>query len=207
MSDRIKYYIIILLLFAYFDIQAQISTGQIVGFNLSNMELKTESTVIDAKISTGIHFGEIFIIPLNDNFALQPAILFSAKGSSYTVDTVDISISPIYIEIPVNANLKFGTDAFGVSFFTGAYFSFGVGGNKIESGGEAKEIIYGSGDNKDLKHFDLGVNFGAGLNIKNFLISAQYELGLTNLSPQTSVYTEMKNRVVGISVTSRFAGK
>ena len=60
---------------------------------------------------------------------------------------------------------------------------------------------------KDLNHFDLGVNFGAGLNIRGLLICAQQRVVLLNLSPESLEYNEMKNIVLGISLTSSFTGK
>jgi len=196
-----------LLVAATTSIHAQIRISQVVGFNFANMDLSTGGSEIEAKGTTGINFGMLFPLQFSDNFALHPGVLFTSLGSSYKTDTIDISISPIYIEIPFNAVLNIGSGVIGIVFSAGTYFSVGVGGNKIISGGEAKDILYGSGDTKDLKHFDFGLNFGAGLNIKGFLISAQYGYGLANLSPETSDVTEMKNRVVGISLTSSFSGR
>jgi hypothetical protein len=207
MNTNLKYLLAFLLLLGSADIIAQVRTGQMVGFNFSNMKLNAGGSPIEAQGATGIHYGLIFSIPASENFAFQPGIIFSAKGSSFLLDTLDISLSPIYLEVPLNLILSFGRDAFGVTFFTGAYFSYGIGGTKIVSGGEAKEIAYGSGDSKDLKHFDIGLNFGAGFNIRGFLITAQYGLGLANLSPTASNSTEMQNRVIGISLTTLFAGR
>jgi hypothetical protein len=207
MKTCLRSFLAVLLLIVSADIQAQIRTGKVVGFNLSTMALNSDGVDVSAERSTGIHFGMTFPLAVNDYFTAEPGVQFTSKGSSYKIDTVDISISPIYIEVPLNLTLTFGSDAVGVTFIAGTYFSYGIGGIKIESGGEAQEINFGSGDTKDLKHFDLGVNFGAGVNIKGFLISAQYGLGLANLSPEASVYTEMKNRVLGISLTSSFTGK
>lgn len=205
MKSYIRYYLAILLLVACSDIYSQIRT--IVGFNLTSVELNIAGTDVESQGATGIHYGIIFSMQVNDNFAIQPGIMFTSKGSSYQIDTVDISISPIYIEVPVNLSLNFGTDAVGVTIFTGSYVSYGIGGTKIESGGEAKEIAFGKDESNDLKHFDIGLNLGAGINIKGWLISAQYGLGLANLSPVTSPSTEMNNRVIGISVTTKFAGR
>jgi hypothetical protein len=58
-----------------------------------------------------------------------------------------------------------------------------------------------------LKPFDIGLNFGAGINIKGLMISAQYGIGLANLSPVTIGDSEMKNKVIGISISSLFARK
>jgi hypothetical protein len=133
--------------------------------------------------------------------------LFSAKGSNYKNDSVEFSLSPIYIEVPVIAVYSFGSDAIKISLFAGPYFACGVGGYKIESGSELKNISFGSGKNNDLKPFDIGLNFGAGINIKGLLISAQYGIGLSNLSPVTLYVSEMKNKVIGISISSLFARK
>jgi len=130
--------------------------------------------------------------------------LFSAKGSNYKIDTVDISLSPIYIEVPVIAIYSFGSDAVKISLFAGPYFAWGVGGYKIESGDKLKNISFGSGKNNDLKSFDIGFNFGAGINFKGLLISAQYGLGLSNLAPVTINDSEIKNKVIGISISSLF---
>jgi hypothetical protein len=207
MKKRIIFYLTIQFLIFVPDIQAQISTGQVVGFNISTMELNIEGSGIETEGATGIHFGMVFSIPVTDYLAIRPAALFTSKGSSYTIDTTRFSISPIYIEIPVNAAITFGSDELGVTLYAGPYFACGVGGNKILDGGEAKDIHFGSGENKDIKLFDFGVNFGAGFNIKGFLISAQYELGMANLSPLASADTDLKNSVIGISLTSSFNGR
>jgi len=54
---------------------------------------------------------------------------------------------------------------------------------------------------------DYGVNFGAGVNISGFLVSAQYGLGLANLSPGSTGDGEIKNTVIGISLAYLFGGK
>jgi hypothetical protein len=188
-------------------LKAQIATTQIMGFNFSTMDMhvNNESVVTDG--TTGIHFGLLLPIDIVNHFSVQPGVLFSSKGSTYFIDTVDINISPIYMEIPVNMVFDIGTDAFSVTLLAGTYFSCGVGGNKIESGGEAKKIFYGSGESKDLKLFDLGLNVGAGIKIKGFLISARYGYGLTNVFPDDSSDTVLSNRVISVSLTSSFAGR
>ena len=133
--------------------------------------------------------------------------MFSSKGASYEIDSVDVFITPVYLEIPVSLALNIGTDAFGVTLIAGTYFSCGVGGNKIESHGAARDILFGSSESKDLRALDLGLKFGAGIAVKGFLISARYGLGLTNLYPVESVDIEMKNRLLEVSLTSSFSGR
>lgn len=207
MKNYLKSALVVFLTVAVTDMHAQIKPGHIFGLNLSTLTLKTKGISSDQKTSIGIHYGGFFEIPLKGSFSLQPNLLFSAKGSDCKIDTAEFSISPIYIEVSVIAKYSFGSDAVKISLFTGPYFACGIGGYKIESGGELKNISFGSGENYDLKPFDVGLNFGAGVNIKGLLISAQYGIGLTNISPVTTVDSEMKNKVIGISISSLFAGK
>jgi hypothetical protein len=206
MRNRVISALAILLMIAFTDIHAQIKSGYKIGLNLSTMSLKTSGINFETKISTGVHFGKIFEIPLNENFALQPGFLFSTKGSIYKIDTSEFSISPIYIEVPVIAVFSFGSDVVKISLFAGTYFACGVGGT-MESGNELKYIRFGSGENKDMKLFDIGLNFGTGINIKSLMISAQYSLGLANVSNGRTIFSEMKNKVIGISFAAFFAGK
>lgn len=200
-------FVVILFSVSSFYLNAQVTTSQIVGFNFSTMEMHENNESVATDGATGIHFGLLLPITIVDHFSIQPGVLFSSKGSTYFIDSVDISISPIYLEIPVNLEFDIGTDAFSIALLAGTYFSCGVGGNKIESGGEAKDIFYGSGESKDLKLIDLGFNFGTGIKIKGFLISVRYGYGLTNLFPDDSSDTVLNNRVIGISLTSSFAGR
>jgi hypothetical protein len=207
MKSYLKSLLAILFTVIFTGMQAQIRPGYIFGLNVSTVTLKTNGAKSVPEKPVGIHFGGYCKIPLTRNFAFQPALLLSAKGSNYTIDSVDYSLSPIYVEVPLIAMYSFGSDAIKISFFGGPYFACGAGGYKIEQGGELNTISYGSGKNNDLKRFDIGLNFGAGLQIGGLLISAQYGKGISNVSPETPIYSEMKNKVIGISISSLFAGK
>ena len=207
MRTFLKPVIAAILIFSFASTLAQVKTEYIIGLNLSTMTLKTHGISSKGSTPAGIHFGGLIEVPLKGRFTLQSGLLFSAKGSDYKVDTVEFSISPIYIEVPVNAVYSFGSDVVKISLFAGPYFACGLGGYKFGSGAGIENIRFGSGKNHDLKPFDIGLNFGAGINIKGLLISAQYGTGLANISPMASADMEMKNKVIGISIRSSFAGK
>lgn len=197
----------VLLGIASADTVAQIKAGQVVGFNFTNMDLDEGGESIESEGATGIYFGLTLPLAVTNYFSVHPGLQFSSKGSSYSIDTLDVSIAPIYIEIPVNLTLYFGSEEFGFTIIGGTYFSCGVGGTKIVDNGAASDILFGSGESKDLKLIDFGINLGAGINIKGFLISTRYEMGLANLSPVTSSPTDMRNRVLAISLTTSFNGR
>jgi hypothetical protein len=197
----------ILLMVTFPAVKAQVKTGYIIGINRSSMTLKTVGVCSDQKTQTGIHFGGIFEIPVAGNLTFQPRVLLSAKGSNYKIDSVDYSLAPIFVEVPLLAGYSFGSDEMRIFFYAGPYFSFGIGGYKVVSEGGMQDLNYGTGEDKDLRHFDMGLNFGAGISIKGFQISAQYGMGMSNLSPVTNDGTEMKNKVLGISLSSLIARK
>jgi len=207
MKSSLKYILAVLFALIFTGMQAQIRPGYIFGLNVSTVTLKTNGTESIPEKPVGIHFGGYCEIPVIRNFTFQPGLVLSAKGSNYTIDSVDYSLSPIYVEVPLIAMYSLGSDAIKITFFGGPYFACGAGGYKIEQGGELKSISYGSDKNNDLKRFDFGLNLGAGLKIGGLLISAQYGIGMSNVAPDTPIESEMKNKVIGISISSLFAGK
>jgi len=206
MKNYLKSALVIILMVSSTVMNAQIRAGYVFGMNLSTITLKSNGISYDPDMPVSFHFGGFFEIPVIDNFALRPGLLFSAKGSNYVIDSLEVSLAPIYIEVPVNAFYSFGSDVLKVSLFAGPYFACGIGGYKIVSGGQLEDLNYGSGGNDDLRLFDVGINLGAGVNIRGFLISVQYGIGLANISPVTTFDTEMKNKVIGISISAGSPG-
>jgi hypothetical protein len=207
MNKHIKYILAIFLTLALTETEAQIKPGYIFGLNLSTIALKNNDISSNPNMPAGIHLGVFLDIPVKGNFTFQPALVFSAKGADYGIDSVDISMAPTYMEVPLIAVYSFGSDAVKISLFAGPYFAGGIGGYKIVAGGPLKDLNFGSGENDDLRFFDIGLNFGAGVNIGGLMISAQYGIGLVNISPVTTDDMEMKNKVIGISISSLFAAK
>jgi hypothetical protein len=171
------------------------------------MELNIEGLNTKPTTPLGIHFGWIFEIPVSGGFTFDPGILFSAKGTDYEVDSVKYSLSPIYIEVPVNAVYTIVAKTVRISLIAGPYFAGGVGGTLWETGQSVKDLRFGSGEGKDLKFLDIGLNFELGVSVRMFLVTAQYEIGLLNVSPDETGNSEMWNKLIGISVSTPFIGK
>ncbi|MGD0584067.1 MAG: porin family protein [Bacteroidales bacterium] len=207
MKVALKYVLVILLLVSYTDLHGQFRYGQIIGVNFATISYEKMGVSYKPTNSTGIHFGGFIELPITGRLVFQPTLLFSAKGSVYKTDSTQYSISPIYMEIPLIISYSIGSEVVKFTVFAGPYFACGVGGNTLVTGGQYKNISFGSGENDDLDRFDIGLNLGAGLSIKGFLICAQYESGLTNVSPSAKPDTEMKNKVIGISLISSFGEK
>jgi hypothetical protein len=206
MKNLLKSGLVLILAVSFAQSDAQINTGYLFGVNLTTMSVKVNGISCPAERPFAIHFGQYLEIPFNDNFAFEPALKFSAKGADYVIDSTDYSISPIYLEVPLNLKLKFGSRTVKVSLYGGPYFACGIGGYKIVSGGVLNDIRYGKNDYNDLRRFDIGYNLGAGISIKGFSVSVQYGVGLSDISPVTALNTEMKNQVIGITFRSAGGG-
>jgi len=210
MKKKLKFVIVIFCMFTLdqFETQAQVQLrcGSEVGLNFSKMTLEQNRMSIDPSFMNGFNGGLIYEITFKNKFILQSGFLYSTKGSKYTVSGHDLSISPSFIDIPINAMCKYKLGSSKLLLFAGPYFAFGVGGS-YEVDGQKSNISYGNGDNKDMKSFDFGLNFGTGIEVKNFQFKVQYGLGLANLAPVTTNGTEMKSTVLGISMAYLMEGK
>jgi len=195
--------IICFVLFAT-SMQAQVKFGPTAGVNLSTMTIKALGINFDSEIIVGFNAGVVSEIPLFNNFALQPAVLYSTKGAKYDILGEEAEIRPGFIEVPVNMLYKYDFGPVQLLLKAGPYFAYGVGG-QVESNGIEADISYGSGTN-DMKPFDFGLNFGAGVDISNFQIAAHYGVGLANLTPIETANAEMKINVIGVSVAYLFGG-
>jgi hypothetical protein len=179
---------------------AQMKAGYRFGINLTTIKINTNGIISKPETPIGIHFGAYYDIALKRHFSIQSGFLFSSKGADYKIDTVSYSLAPTYIEIPVNLAYHFGSKTTKISLFAGPYSGCAIGGYKIVSGNEFKYLNFGSDQNDDLKRFDFGFNFGVGVSIKGYVISAQYGIGLTNISSANNF--KMRNKVIGISIIS-----
>jgi len=204
MKNCFKYSLTILLIVASPGAGAQIKSTYAGGLHLSTMALKAEGLNSGPGRPLGFHFGYLFDIPVFHGFTFQPGVLFSAKGTDYRLDSIDHTISPIYLEVPANAAFTFGGQRVRISLLAGPYISFGVGGTIWESGQSVQELKFGKGAGKDIRFIDTGLNFGIGVRVDKFMVTAQYEMGLTNISGNKPGIAEMKNRVLGISFSSAF---
>jgi hypothetical protein len=183
---------------------AQMRSGYKFGINLTTMKMQIPGLTSKPRMPVGIHFGGNFEIPVSGKFYFQSGFLFTSKGTDYTIDSTFTSLAPSFIEVPLNAVFKFGNGRYTRFFlYGGPYFSVAMGGYKIIGSDPLYNLSWGRG--RDLRPFDMGFNFGAGINRKGRTFTVQYGTGLSNLAPFKG--SVMKNRVIGISIGSLMAPK
>jgi hypothetical protein len=190
------------------------------GGGLANLSIDNAGTVNDKKAIPSWHlslYGDLPLLPL---FSVQGGIMLVKKGATFTIgdnnsnNYTEVSTRPLYLEIPVNGVVKFPLPN-KVKLFAGAgpYLAFGIGGkNKLEgkalglSFSDDKSITYNSSNNSssfnsDLKRFDAGLNFLAGIEISHFTLNANYGYGLMNIkSGSDNSDVKYANRVMSLSV-------
>lgn len=190
--------------------QAQIKFGPVAGVNFSTMTFKSTDSDdhYDPIMLVGFHIGGMAEFSVSENFVIQPAILFSGKGSKYEIDygegTYEVAINPGFIEVPIYAAYKFDLGSVKLLLKAGPYFGYGFTG-KISEDDEEEDIEWGSDDDSFMKPFDFGAGLGAGVDLNGFLVLLQYQFGLTNLSAWDEV--EMKPGVFGVSLAYLFGTK
>ena len=177
--------------------KAQVRVGVMGGLNEEDQKINvTEGSIYGNGKFKSYHAGAIGDMKIGGNFYLQPQVLFSRKGATYTnvVSEKDTKIRINYVQLPVNVvyklNLPFG------KLFAGAggSFSYAIGGRMSEAGVNTK--LFKSGD---WKREDVSLTFTGGIEFNNGLfISSNSQKGLMNINKVNGVTA--KSRSVSVSV-------
>lgn len=190
--------------------QAQTGYGLKAGVNLGEYTNKPGQSVNTSFYITG--FADLPVAP---NFSIQPGVSLQGKGNKYTstignIANGEITRNVMSIEIPVNAVYYIPTgDAGKVFLGAGPYIGFNVSGkDKLKTTiagytGDKEWDVKFSGDNRSMNVIDAGLNFMGGYKFSNgFLLSAGYNLGLTNLEYKAN--NTVANRVWSFGVGFQF---
>ncbi|MGX5818270.1 porin family protein [Chitinophaga lutea] len=211
---------------------AQVRVGVKGGWNIANVTTSNSGGLDDSRALNSFHIGAVADVPLSPVLSLQPGVFYTGKGSKLErgepgdAAYFKTTTNPQYIEIPVNfvGKIPVGQDT-RVFLGVGPYAAFGVAGkNKydanlagVHTSGESNikwddDTPFNDGDPNQgydkYKRFDYGGNFLAGVEFGNFLVSAQYGLGMGKIFSGTdnSSNDKSKNRVWSFSVGYLFGG-
>jgi hypothetical protein len=206
MKKSIKIFLSLAILFFSFQVNAQFRFGVLAGNNFSDMATIDKGFSIKT-MKKSFHIGGIIeyqISKLSESFSAESGLVLNWKGTKIRSNeslgsSITTTISPIYLEVPVNAIyiVDFGTSK--LQLFAGPYLGYMIGGKiKTEfspfSQNDTSESLHG------IKSLDFGVNIGAGIKMDDILVRLQYGYGLTNLESGGSGTNEIKNRDISISI-------
>jgi hypothetical protein len=138
------------------------------GLNISNLMGDVE----DFGIRTSIHAGLVAEIIVSDKFSIQPELLYSGQGATYTGSLPGFRrVKLDYITLPVLAKFPLANHLY---LETGPQIGFLISAkNKTNESNEKIE---------DLKTIDFGLNAGLNYELNNgVFFQARYNLGLTDI--------------------------
>lgn len=175
--------------------QASVGIGIKGGLNFAKLS-GSQSLSTNYNNRTGYHFGAYALIKVG-KIGIQPELLYSKQGTTYTVSTQNWDANFNYINIPIL--LKLYTVA-GINIQVGPQFGFASSGDlKSTAAGVTQSYNY-----KDfIKSNDISAAMGLGWDLPFGLsIDARYNLGLTN-NNNTSSSGNLKNQVIMVSAGYR----
>lgn len=174
------------------------------GMNFSNI-----TKVDNTKALPGFQLGVGMDYGFSESWSLQSGLIISSKGYKYDAeDAHDYSFKarPIYLDIPILAAYKFNiSDNTKFVINAGPYLAFGLGGKcKYDEGGDYKLFKGEDGDDAEMKRFDLGIQYGIGLELSDrYLINLTGQNGF--ISPKNyDGGKDYKNMTFSIGVGYRF---
>lgn len=166
------------------------------GMNFSNMTKIDESKALPGfTLGVGMDYG------FNENWSLQSGLMISSKGFKFKGGDWKDKYRPIYLDIPILAAYKFNiSDNTKFVINAGPYLAIGLGGKNKET--DEEDIKLFDKDGYDWKRFDLGIQYGIGLELSDrYLINLTGQNGF--ISPVDGG-DDPKNMTFTIGVGYRF---
>jgi len=172
------------------------SIGATIGANFANVA-GDDIDQTDSKFNfTAGLFAEFM---LTDKVGIQPELVFSGQGYKFNADdgfgfVIEWKQKLTYVNVPILINY-YVADNFYLQ--AGPYLGFLTNAELNVSGSLG---ILG-GDNKDAhQSTDFGMGIGAGFKVNKVNLGLRYQLGLSDIMPDTSI----KNRVLNVAIGYRF---
>lgn len=176
--------------FAAQGIAQDLNFGAKGGVNLSKF---IGDDANDSDMLTSFHLGLVAEYMVNDQFAIQPELLFSAEGAKAETAKIESKSKLNYINIPVMFKYYVAP---GFSINAGPQVGFLVD-SKLEVGDKDT-------DTDDMfKTVDFGLGFGAAYKFNaNMFLEGRYNLGLTKIMDKGDA--NVKNGVIQLSLGYMF---
>lgn len=140
------------------------------------------------KVKFGVNLGATVDFELFDDFYLRPGLFFTMKGGRTNAGD-DKVVNQNYFEIPVDVayKIEFNRDL-ALDIQAGPYFAVGFCGkyknktrHKDDPNYSYPKAFKNNGEDWEIHRFDLGLNFGIGMDVDQFYFGLGYDLGLLKL--------------------------
>lgn len=159
------------------------------------------------KSKIGYHVGGMLEIPIYEYFSIQPEVLYSVQGASYSGTKkevgIDLDIELNYIQVPIMAKFN-ATDKFSIEI--GPEVGY-LNSSKSQYEGTIDGVGTIEGDDLfEFESIDVALSIGATYQLPiGVFLSARYNMGQTNLNDKSlydSYFGDLKiyNKVLQFSV-------
>ncbi len=147
----------------------------------------------------GYHIGATYEFDLGKNFAVEPGLFLDTRGAKYEGAFVGkTNIIGLTVPVLVKGTFEINRDL-NVFVNAGPFVNIGLGGTrKTETATttEKRDVTFGNGSS-DIERTNFGLNFGAGVEYRRFVLGIGYDLGLSGVNNLT---VETKLNAFKISV-------
>ena len=160
------------------------------GFNLARHISDAKAS---SKIKFGINAGLTVDFEIFNNFFARPGIMFSMKGARY--DNYETVENLNYFELPLLVAYKIQlTNNLVADLQTGPYFAGGAFGMIKRKETDFEFRAFKRYNNDEYRRFDVGLNFGAGIILKNhYYFGFGFDLGFRLLHEPDYMTWHQKN--------------
>ncbi len=184
----------------------QTTFGVKAGLNIANMKYSGSGLDISPDSKVGPAIGLFAKFNVSESFAVQPELLYSAKGSKIEISEGGASASSTiklnYISLPIMAKYYVSP---GFNLQAGPQIDFLLSAKEDWEMSMGTDSESGSDDIKeDVNGIDFGLGFGLGYDLEMGLgFDARYVLGLSELAkdPEDGV----KTKSTGFQITVSYA--
>ncbi|HEX8690826.1 MAG TPA: porin family protein [Longimicrobium sp.] len=180
-----------------------ISVGVKAGVNVATLG---GDDVEDADSRIGLVGGAFLVYRFSDMLAIQPEVLYSQKGASFSDTEGELTVKLDYVDVPVllRLNVPVTGSSLRPSVFAGPVFSLRAScGAEAEFNGGSVEVDCDELDEEGIavKDTDVGLAFGAGLDFPagraTVTLDGRYTLGLSSID-DSDLDADVKNRAFAV---------
>lgn len=162
----------------YGDYQSPFAIGLKAGLTTPTYLGGASNDLVKRTWNYGFGFGMFAVYNATDILSLEAELLFIQGGYTQSFELTELEkLSKYtnkallsYMQLPILAKLRFGSDAVKFTVYAGPYLGLATGGrvdSKIESEGETVNTVFNLGVKKgELSSFDVGAIVGIGMRIK-----------------------------------------
>lgn len=175
-----------------------ITFGVRAGLNFANMSWEEDHSSLSLDSRTAFNVGLSVDFPLLQSMYIQSGLYLSSKGCKEKSGSEEITMSPMYLEIPVLASYRYDiSESTQLQLNVGPYFGYGIGGKyEAEKGDYSYDEDFFEDD--DINKFDCGLQIGAGVTFGKVYVGCGYQFGMANIIDDSDLSVKHKNFMINV---------